>query len=663
MKPTTTYTIALALLAVTAACAPEGAQRPGDDRAREVQPYTAEQFLETTQFFGSSFSPDGQKILVSSDESGIFNAYAIPVAGGEPERLTHSTDQTIRAQRYFPDDERFLYAADQGGDELDHIYVRELDGSATDLTPGEGHRATFFGWADDDGSFFIGTTERDAKFDDIYEVQRDGYAREMIFQDDVGYDFGGVSPDKRFLALVKTETTTESDIFLYDRETGEMRNLTGDNLEAENSPQDFSPDGRFLYFTSDQEAEFDYLARLDLETGDRERVLEPGWDVWFARFSDDGTYLTVGMNEDARTRIRVFEMPGMREVELPEMSGLDVTSATFSDDEALLALYAGSSRSPLDLYVYQLGTDAPRQLTNSLSPEIDADDLVEGQVVRFASYDGVEIPGVLYRPHRASVEKPVPALVWVHGGPGGQSRLGYSALIQYLLNHGYAIYAINNRGSSGYGKSFFKLDDRKHGEADLQDCIASKEMLIETGWIDPQRIGIAGGSYGGYMVLAALTLAPEEFAVGVDLFGISNWVRTLESIPSWWESFREALYRELGDPTEDRERLERISPILHANRIRRPLMVLQGANDPRVLQVESDEIVKAARENGVPVEYVLFEDEGHGFTKKENRIAGYEKIREFLDRYLLEMPLPAGYAQDEAANGTDRSSTTNGGTP
>ena len=255
-------------------------------------------------------------------------------------------------------------------------------------------------------------------------------------------------------------------------------------------------------------------------------------------------------------------------------------------------------------------------------------------VVRFSSYDGVTVPGVLYRPHQASPSAKVPALVLVHGGPGGQSSVGYSALTQALVNHGYAVFAINNRGSSGYGKTFFAMDDRKHGEADLGDVVASTRMLVETGYVDASRIGIIGGSYGGYMTLAALTLQPDAFKVGVDMFGISNWPRTLSSIPAWWGAFREALYAEMGDPETDSVRLRRISPLFHADRIKAPLMVLQGANDPRVLKVESDEIVAAVRRNGVPVEYVVFPDEGHGFIKKENEIAGYSQVITFLDKYL-----------------------------
>jgi dipeptidyl aminopeptidase/acylaminoacyl peptidase len=324
----------------------------------------------------------------------------------------------------------------------------------------------------------------------------------------------------------------------------------------------------------------------------------------------------------------------MEPLELPGFPRGDISQVRVSRDETKMSFYLSSGRRPRDLFLWETGGAAPRQLTRSLPENFDADDLVDGEVVRFASFDGVEIPGILYQPHQADSDNPAPALVWVHGGPGGQSRIGYQGLVQYLVNHGYVVYAINNRGSTGYGKTFSRMDDRKHGEADLGDCVSSRQMLIDTGVVDPDRIGIIGGSYGGYMVLAALTLEPEAFAVGVDLFGISNWVRTLESIPAWWESFREALYTELGDPAVDRERLLRISPLFHADRITKPLMVLQGANDPRVLQVESDEIVEAARANGVPVEYVLFEDEGHGFLKKENRLEGYRAILEFLDTHL-----------------------------
>ncbi|UCC71835.1 MAG: S9 family peptidase [Gemmatimonadota bacterium] len=625
------------LFALTGLIAGCGAEE-GRIEARRVTQYTIEDFLGTTTVRGTSFAPDKSKVLVSSNETGVYNAFAIPVAGGEPIQLTESTTDGIFVESYFPDDERFIYLADEGGNELDHVYVRELDGSVTDLTPGEGLKADFLGWAQDDRSFFVSTNERDNRFFDIYEITLDGFDRTLIYQDETGYQFADISPDKRYLVFGKPETMNDSDIYLFDRQTGVMEHLTPHEGEIAYHPQTFSPDGSSLYILTDEDSEFSYLVRHDLASSRREVVEQPDWDVWYGYFSKHGKYLVIGINNDARTEIRVYDAQTMTQIQLPEMPAGDITSVGFSRDEEVMAFYVSGSRNPRDLFVYDLSGDEPRQLTNTLNPNIDSNDLVGAEVVRFASYDGVEIPGVLYRPHQVSPEAKGPALVWVHGGPGGQSRVGYSGLIQYLVNHRYVVYAINNRGSTGYGKTFYKMDDRQHGEADLADCIASKEMLIATGYVDEDRIGIIGGSYGGYMVLAALTLAPEEFAVGVDMFGISNWIRTLESIPPWWEAFREALYTELGDPAEDSERLHRISPLFNAQNITKPLMVLQGTNDPRVLQVESDEIVEAARANGVPVEYIIFDDEGHGFIKKENQLEGYRAILEFLDQYLMGEP-------------------------
>ena len=248
------------------------------------------------------------------------------------------------------------------------------------------------------------------------------------------------------------------------------------------------------------------------------------------------------------------------------------------------------------------------------------------------------IPNILWKPHQATAANKAPALVWVHGGPGGQTTAGYSAVIQYLANHGYVVLGINNRGSSGYGKTFLAADDQKHGREPLWDCVDAKAYLESLPYVDLERIGIIGGSYGGYMVLAALAFQPKEFKVGVDLFGVANWIRTLESMPAWWEAQRKALYEEIGNPVSDRKMLEEVSPLLHADLIHTPLIVLQGANDPRVIKAESDEIVAAVKKNGVPVEYVVFQDEGHGFTKKKNQIEGYSAVLKFLDANLKGTP-------------------------
>ena len=647
--PRRPFALALIALLASGACVrpaatPDRPTLPTDSvaivapRPTAVPTYTIEQFLGTTTLIGASWSPDQRRILVSSDQTGVFNAFAYPVDGGAPVQLTNSTTESIEVLRYFPNDDRFLYSADQGGNELDHVYVREVDGSVRDVTPGDKLKALFGSFAEGDRSFFILTNERDNRYFDLYEYAVDGYARKLLYRDSTGMSVEAVSPDGRWLALVRTGTTTNNDVFLHDRRTGKTTNITPHTGEVASAPQEFSRDGRHLYLTTDEGHEFQYLVRHDLETGKRTVVHRPEWDVMGAALSKSGRHLVVSINNDARTEVRILETATLQPVPLRDLPKGDITAIRFSPDERRIAFYVSGSRSPRDLFVQDIASGTSRQLSRTLNPAIDPAHLVEAEIVRFKSYDGLEIPGVLYKPHGASASAKAPALVWVHGGPGGQSRAGYSGLIQYLVNHGYVVYAINNRGSSGYGKTFYTLDDRKHGDADLGDCIASKGMLTATGYVDPSKIGIVGGSYGGYMVLAALTFRPEEFAAGVDIYGVANWVRTLESIPPWWEANRKALYKELGDPAVDGEYLRKISPLFHAKNITKPLLVLQGANDPRVLKVESDEIVAAARQNGAPVEYIVFPDEGHGFQKKENQLRANRAILAFLDQHLKGRP-------------------------
>jgi dipeptidyl aminopeptidase/acylaminoacyl peptidase len=363
-------------------------------------------------------------------------------------------------------------------------------------------------------------------------------------------------------------------------------------------------------------------------------VVQEKWDIVAADFSWKGRYRFISVNADGRTVTKLRDAGTGEPVKLPDFGAANVTGVSWARSENLVAFYVGEDTSPVDLYVLDLRTGQHRRLTSSLSSKVKPEHLVASTVIRYASYDKLPIPALLYKPHGASRDTKVPALVWVHGGPGGQSRIGYTPDLQFLVNHGYAVLAVNNRGSSGYGKTFFHMDDRRHGDVDLKDVVYGRRYLESLDWIDKSRIGILGGSYGGYMVCAALAFEPEAFDAGIDIFGVTNWVRTLESIPPWWASFRDSLYAEMGDPKTDGERLRRISPLFHAKSIRKPLLVIQGANDPRVLKVESDELVQAVRDNGVPVEYIVFPDEGHGFRKKENRINAAEAYRKFLDRFL-----------------------------
>jgi len=601
---------------------------------RDVPQYTINQFLDTKAVFGSAFSPDEKSVAFTSDESGVFNAYVIPVAGGEAKQITHSDSSSMFVVSFFPSDNRLLLMSDQGGNEVWHIYLRDEDGSVRDLTPWEGARSTFDAWSYDDQSFYFICNKRDPKFMDVYEMDIATFEATMLYQNDAGYSLQAISNDKKYFAFEKSITTNASDMYLYNRETEELTKLSPEDEDAGFTPAAFSADSRSMFYITNKGQEFNYLNRYDIASGQTETVADADWDIMYAHFSHNDKYRVIGVNENARTVIEILTVESGEPVGLPDMPDGDISSVKISKSENKMAFYVNSSRSPNNLYIYDFASKQYRKLTDSMTPEIAPEDLVDAQRITYKSYDGLEIPAILYTPHQLGPGDKAPALVSVHGGPGGQSRIGYNSTVQYLVNHGYVVLAVNNRGSSGYGKTFYKMDDQKHGEADLDDCVEAKKYLIDLGYVDPERVGIIGGSYGGYMVLAALTFRPDVFAVGVDLFGISNWVRTLESIPPWWESFRKALYEEMGDPATDKERLHRISPLFHAENIQKPLMVLQGANDPRVLKQESDEIVEAVKKNGVPVEYVLFDDEGHGFRRKENRIKGYQAILVFLDEHL-----------------------------
>ena len=606
----------------------------GSGDCREVKKYSIEQFMKTISIGGSSFSFDEKSILFSSDQTGVFNAFVLPVKGGEPTQVTFSKDDSIFALSFLPHDKRILYSSDRGGNEIGHIYLRDEKGSVKDLTPDEKAKSVFYGISYDESRIYYGSNKRDPKFIDVYEMDIETFTPHMIFKNEGAYTLGSISRDNRYLAFSETITRDNSNMYLFDRKTGEFKKLTPHDGDINYSPETFSIDSKSLYYTTDEGNEFAYLKRYDLNSGNSETILKPDWDVEFARFSHSGKYMVVGINNDAMTEIRIYDTSTNEIVHLPEPPQGKVSSVKISKSEKLMSFYVNGARSPNNLYVYDFDTKRYSRLTNTLNPEIDPEDLVEAQRVHYKSFDDLDIPAILYKPHQVDPSNKGPAMVWVHGGPGGQSTIHYDPLFQYLVNHGYVLIAVNNRGSSGYGKTFYRSDNHKHGQDDLADCVDAKKFLRSTGYVGENRIGIIGGSYGGYMVLAALTFRPEEFALGVDMFGVSNWLRTMKSFPSWWDPYKESMYKEIGNPDTEEPYLRSISPLFHADKIVRPLMVLQGKNDPRVLKAESDEIVEAARKRKVPVEYIVFEDEGHGFVKKENQIKGYKAILDFLRKYL-----------------------------
>ncbi len=607
-------------------------EQQGISETITVEEYSIEQFMDNENAFANGFSKDKSKVLMTSNRSGIYNMYTTSTKGGELTPVTASDSSSVYGISYFPEDDRILFRMDDNGDEIFKIFLKDSSGIKR-LTPEKNVRALFRGWSKDGKSFFYGSNERDPKYMDHYEMNISDFTSKMIYQNNDGLDFGGMSEDRKYIALTKSVTTNDVDLYIMNTETNEKIKIN-DSLSS-NSPQDFSPDNASFYYTTDDTSEFSYLMNYNLVDGTKEKVTSKNWDINAFYFTRNGKYQVMFTNEDAKTVMDVKEVATGKTIGFPEIKDQTINSASFSRDESMAILNIAGSGTPTNVYSFNIASKEHHQLTDVLNKEINPDHLVASEVVRFKSFDGLEIPAIYYKPKQATANNKVPALVWVHGGPGGQSRQGFSSQIQYYVNHGYAILAVNNRGSSGYGKTFYTMDDQNHGDKDLKDCVAGKDWLAQQDIIDANKIGIIGSSYGGYMTMAALTYTPEEFKVGVNIFGVTNWLRTLKNIPPWWESFKDALYLEMGDPnTKDSIRLRQISPLFHTEKVTKPLIVLQGAQDPRVLKVESDEIVAGVKKNGVPVEYVLFEDEGHGFVKKENQIEAYGRILKFLDTYL-----------------------------
>ncbi|MFN7110750.1 MAG: S9 family peptidase [Brevundimonas sp.] len=631
----------LALMAAlpSTALAADVAAQPGAVQAA-TPTYTAAQFFDTTSYGlaysgAKAFSPDGQSVLIRSDKTGVFNAYALPVAGSDPVALTTSTTSAANPVSYFPSDARILFSQDGGGDELSHLFVRAVDGGVTDLTPGDKVKADFLGWSRDGKTFYVMSNGRDAAAFDVIAYDAATYEHRMVFENTGGFSPAALSPDGRWLVLDKSLTSANNDLYLADlTQPGEPKLLTPHEGNVAYAAFDFTPDSKAVLIGTDQNGEFQQAFRHDLATGAVTPLIQADWDVSFVFYSPSGRYRVSGLNADAKTELTLLDATTNRPVALTGLPDGDIGNVRFSEDEKTIAFTVSSDTSPADIFVADLTSGQARRLTHALNPAIDENVLVEATIVRYPGEGGVMIPAVLYKPKGASAAHPAPAIVLVHGGPGGQTRRGYSAMVQHLVNHGYAVLGANNRGSSGYGKTFFHMDDKKHGEADLRDIVAGGEWLRQQDWVADDQVAVMGGSYGGYMTAAALAFHPDAFAAGVNIFGVTNWVRTLESIPAWWGANRIALYDEMGDPATDAERHRRISPLFHTEGITKPLLVVQGANDPRVLQVESDELVAAVRANGVPVDYVLFPNEGHGFTRRDNRITAQDAYLAFLDKHV-----------------------------
>jgi dipeptidyl aminopeptidase/acylaminoacyl peptidase len=417
-----------------------GAVSPGGAAASAPARYEAKIFYETTSYQlaqARAWSYDQKELLISSDESSITNAYALSAVDGRRRQLSTSTTQPIYAISWFPHDGRALLQADQSGNEMTHIFVRETSGEMRDVTPGEKTKADFIDWAADGNSFFVLSNERDPQAFDVYRIDANTYTRTLLYRNEALLEIAAISPQGRYVAGLKHSSNVDSDIYVADLndKNGTAKLITQHQGAVSFGVYQFTHDGEHLVYSTNGNGEFDEAWTYDFKTQQSSPLIQAQWDVSFVAFSESGRYRVSGLNQDARTTIAIADQKG-KAVKLPGLPPGDLARIRFSPDDTKVALLSSSDTSPNDVYVVDLKKQQAKRMTHALSSHITESDLVASEVIRYRSFDGVEIPAVLYRPKAASKSSPVPALVWVHGGPGGQSRTGYTPDVQFFVDHG-----------------------------------------------------------------------------------------------------------------------------------------------------------------------------------------------------------------------------------
>ncbi len=591
-------------------------------------------YLNIRSAYGPGFSADGGSVAFLMNTTGVPQVWRVPVEGGWAEQLTFY-DEAVRGVHYPPAGaaDRFLFSMDRGGSERTQLYLATGDGAeVADLSREPQAIHEWGGWSPDAARIAFSSNRQDASRFDLYvqDVAPDSQAR-LLCRGPGGYfNAGEFSPDGRKLLVLEYPSNSNQFVHVIDVASGTDRNLTPHDDQVRYLSPKWSHDGKSVYLLTDLHGDFLSLARIDLATGGLTFVEKPDWDVDGYALSPDGKWLAAAINSDGVSRLAAVPLAGASPVAAGLPLGV-IEHMEFSPDGRRLTFDLTGPRHNSDVWVWEIGRDKPRQLTHASRAGVPTAALVEPELVRYESFDGIKIPAWFYRPPADVCGEKPPVIVYPHGGPESQSRPSFNSIFAYLLNRGYAIFAPNVRGSSGYGTRFMNLDNVRKRMDSVKDLAHGAFWLRDSGRVDPRRMAVYGGSYGGFMVLAAITNYPDLYAAAIDVVGIANFVSFLENTGAYRRAAREAEY---GSLAHDREFLRSISPIHQVDKIRTPLLVIHGANDPRVPVGEAEQIVAALRARAVPVEYLRYDDEGHGLVKLSNRLDAYPKMASFLDRHL-----------------------------
>jgi len=602
--------------------------------------YSFEQYLNARSAYGASFSPDGSTIAFLTDITGMAQVWSVPVdthGTGPlwPTQLTFRDDRVAGAS-YSPTENQILVSGDVGGNERTQLYLLKADGSElTPLTNRPDVLYLFGGWSPDGSRISFSSNERDARYFDVYERDlKSGDVRLLLQQDGSNYA-GRYAPDGQTILVSRYESNIHNQLILVDTTTQEARTLTPPTGEGPSlySEAHWSADRRGLYLLSNRGRQFMSLAYLDLATNEITYLTDIPWDIEVLSVTHDGTRMALISNEDGYSRLEVFDVTQGWEARqtmlAPTLPQGVAYWATWSHDGSRLAMTIAAPDDSMDIWTWDVQAGIVRRATRSSLGGIPQESFVVPSLIHYPTFDKREIPAFLYLPQ--GEQRNLPVVIDIHGGPEGQSRPILNAFRQFLVENGYAVFVPNVRGSTGYGYEYQSLDDVRLRMDSVKDIQYAVKWLQESGIADAKRIAVYGGSYGGFMVLSSITTYPDLWAAAVDVVGIANFVTFLENTGPWRRKLRESEY---GSLENDREFLEQISPIHHVDQIRAPLFVVHGANDPRVPVGEAEQMVSALKKRNVPVEYMRFDDEGHGLVKRANRLIAYPAIVRFLDEHV-----------------------------
>lgn len=604
----------------------------------DIQPFTVEKLYMTRAIAYAAWSPDDKQIAFVTTISGRYNIWLVPSQSGWPTQLTVSNQRQINIA-WSPKGRWIAYNSDYDGNEQwDLFLVSTSNGQVVNLTNSPEISEEGAAWSPD-GEKLAYTVKPKQSPNYELDVMEILTKKVTHLTSNTPAQLSNVNPiwsrDGKWVVYTQqTPTGKDANVFLVNASGGRATNLTPHEGEQNFTAGDISPDGKTVLLTSNSGNGYRNAALLDIATKKIAWLTNDRWESTAGKFSPDGKRLTWITNKEGNWDIYVYDAVSKQARALPIAKGLNWlpgADTTFShDSERLMYVHEGAT-APNDLWSYDLAAGKPYQITNSLVGGIRSEDMVEPFLIHYPSKDGkLEISAFVYVPYNAEKNGKNAAVVYIHGGPNAQSDNSFNRNVQYLVNQGYFVIAPNYRGSTGYGKEFQDADRFDMGGGDLDDVLSAAEWIKKTGFIDPKKVAVMGGSYGGYLTMMAVTKAPDVWAAGVAIVPFVNWFTEIENEDPLLRQYDMAT---MGDPMKDKARFQERSPINFVDKIKAPLLLLAGGNDPRCPKTEAEQVAQAVKKRGGVAELKIYENEGHGFAKIENQIDAYTRVAEFLKKY------------------------------